>query len=55
MTSAQAAKKHGITVSALIRNGKSKGVLPKRVIKTGKRGRPGYDWTEQQAAQAAGA
>lgn len=53
MTTAQAAKKVGLTPRYLRAKAKAAGVLPKRTIQTGKRGRPGYDWTDNQAQTAA--
>jgi len=55
MTSKQAAKAAGVSVGTLIKRAKAVGALPKRTIQTGKRGRPGLDWTEAQAKRAMGA
>lgn len=55
MTTAQAAKKAGVSPKYLLVKAARVGALPKRTIQTGKRGRPGYDWTEAQVARVAGA
>lgn len=55
MTTVQAAKKVGLARTTLLARAKAAGRLPKRVVHTGRRGRPTYLWTERQARLAAGA
>lgn len=54
MTTKEAAKKYGVSVGTLLANAKTAGVLPKRVVRTGKRGRPSFLWTDNQAQAAVG-
>jgi len=52
MTTAQAAKKAGVSRVTLCAKAKAAGWRPSRRLLTGKRGRPSYDWTDADIARA---